>query len=251
MHFKGGGFIIIMIWLFLTHFLSQSIFSLVTPSEIDLSESISCPQSTSQECLRKETIPKAFENIKEGLINSLTEKEKITSIFNFPLGILEFEQVIENRDSKIVLHVSYPEYEKTILPNIQISCNFKNKIFYIDNKKSYHTREYIRVYTLANQDSNTGKKNIDAIAESIANSYQGCEWVPTNIAFTPQTEKITVGPNETVSFVKVIHPFLRFVPTFLTQLVVYFGIFALWGGIIALLRQFIEILQKGVGYFTK
>lgn len=253
MHLKIGGFLIVGLWLFLTWLVSNSIFSLITPKEIPLSTSSSCQAHSYQDtgCLKVLVQPEVTKEVQSSLVASLTGTQKAASIFSFSLGLLEFQQVIENRNSRIEVHVSYPAYVKSVLPSAKISCNFRGKTFYLDNNSRYSTGEYIRLYTLAGQDLDTSKKNIDSLAKYIVSGYQGCDWVPTNITFTPKPGEIIVGPNETVSFVKIVSPFLIFVPTWLTTLIVYFGAFVLFGGIIALFKQFIEILLKGFGYFVK
>lgn len=252
MNYKKSGFFIVIIWGLLTWLISWWIFSLITPKEIDLGESLSCPYATSEECLKNETLPRATEETQKTLVNSLIGTQKIASIFNFGLGILEFEEVIENRDSRVELVVSKPKTEKTILPDLEIVCNLGETKFNLEKGKRYRSGEYIQLYTFINQDSEKAEENLLNIARYVVTNYRGCDWVPPPIInFVPERGEIVVAPEGTISVKKVIRPFLIFRPVWLTNLIVYFGVFVLIGATFAILKQVIQIIKKGGKYFTE
>lgn len=249
MRISKTGLAIVSIWLLSTWLISTSIFSVITPKEIDLSTSLECPHATSEECLTKETKPKAREEIKESFVSSLHATQKATSIFSFPLGILEFEEVIENRASRIELHVSSPKLEKVVLPNAQIVCRFSGKTFNLKSGSRYHTGNFLQLFTFVGLDSDSAIENVGKVAESVINDYEGCTWIPEDITFVSGSERVVAGPNETVSLVSILKPYLVFTPVWSTSILIYFGVFALLGALIVLIRQFIEILTRGTGYF--
>ncbi len=247
---KSVGILIILSWVILSIFLTQEVFSALTPKSIDLGD-YSCGKATYLKCIEEEIKPRAKNEIKNSIIETLKNGQEIRALFSLPLEIIYFELVLEDKGSKLQLNVSEPKSETTITPKIDLRCNFVGNDISLSTGGKYYSGKYIRLNNLANGTNKDAKKSIEAVANDLADDFNGCSWNPVDkVEYSAPQHQITVAPNATVSMAVVMKPTLVFQPLPSWFRVLTFSVFfAIIGGILALIKQIIEIFRKGLSYF--
>lgn len=242
------GPIIVGMWLIISAFLTNGILNKITPDDVDLGTFLSCSEPTIDDCVRKEVQPRAAEKIEEDFINILQNIKRVGAAFpplRFPMEAVEFGVVLAERGSELQFSISEPKYTETLLSDLDLGCEFADKDISLNSYEEKSIGEYL---SLNNLDEN----KIKDIAKSIADKFGGCDWMPKeNINLRSRGLPKEVAPNGIISVKKIIRVGLSFQTNWWGKLSIFFGLFAILGGIMLLIRQAIQLWKRGKDYFSE
>jgi len=237
------GKVIVLGWIVASFIFTWLILDKITPEDVYLGD-YSCGKATYGECVEEEIKPRTANEISNNLTQIIKDIKKVNLVLQLPLKIIEFEMVFVDRGSQLQLEISEPKYKTSLLPELDLRCNFANKEFPLHTNGRHYTKEHLQL-------SNLEEEDVEDVAERIANSFNGCEWYPKNDIHIAQKIQKEVAPNAVVKVNKVIKPYLTFQKDLLGKTIIFFVWFAIIGGIIALIKQTVQVWRKGRNYFLE
>lgn len=228
---------LVWIWILVSFVSTLLVMNSISLPIIRLSDP-SCGLSTIAECndQRKEQLKvEARKTLPLALENLMRMREAIPLLKLIPpsYGLQIFDD-----GSEAQVRISYPP---RILPSgkIDLLCNVSSKQIYLKNGGEIGLPSILYTDDI--------QKDLDETIKRL-DEFQGCTFVLQNQEFHAPPNTV-VGANATVSWEMLMKPYLRFKIGLGTQILLFLGIFVLWGAALALIKQVITVARKGDRYF--
>lgn len=235
----GAISILTPLWIFVSLFFTPRILNSFSLDPIPLNDP-SCSLSTIAECNEK-AIEEAKRIIRDTLPRALEKLE--TTRDTFPLLKLiptNYELSILNKGSEFQLKISDPP-KSFSFGKVDLECQTTSRSIFLSNQSR------IRLTGVAY--SGNIQKDIDRTLKVI-DEFQGCIFLPTYQRYKFPHDTLA-APGATLTSNIVMKPVLEFTVDYRVTILLFFGIFALVGTFLALVKQFINIARKGFLYFCE